>query len=190
MECWGGCRHTNFLPKPYRCQYLHTRLISVEINWDIQTFRGGEKGRNLETHATSPCTWALPWVCLGDFNEILSLDEKNGGIPRQVTPMLSFRHTLLQCGLVDLGFKGYRFTWRNGRLMVAFVEERLDRCVATMEWRDRFSRAMVHYLAVPYFDHDPVLLDMAPSNYLQRRRRWIKRFEEKWVTHLDCENVI
>ena len=58
----------------------------------------------------------LPWVCLGDFNEILSSNEKNRGIPRQVTPMLAFRHTLLHCGLVDLGSKGYYFTWRNGRL--------------------------------------------------------------------------
>nr|POE69772.1 hypothetical protein CFP56_24145 [Quercus suber] len=133
---------------------------------------------------------ALPWVCLGNFNEIFSSDEKNGGSPRQVTPMLAFRHTLLQCGLVDLGFRGYRFTWRNGRLGAAFVEERLDRCVATMEWRDRFLRAMVHHLAVPYSYHDPVLLDMAPSNHPQCRRRRIKRFEEKWVTHTNCENVI
>ena len=47
--------------------------------------------------------------------------------------MVAFRHTLLQCGLVDLGFRGYRFTWRNGRYGAAFVEERLDRFVATVE---------------------------------------------------------
>jgi len=39
---------------------------------------------------------------------------KNGGIPRQVTPMLAFRHTLLHFGLADLGFRGCWFTWRNG----------------------------------------------------------------------------
>ena len=129
----------------------------------------------------------LPWVCLGDFNEILSPNEKNRGIPRQVTPMLAFRHILLHCGLVDLGFKGYYFTWRNGRLGATFVEDRLDRFVAKLEWRDMFSRAMMHHLGVFYSDHDPILLDMEPSNHPQRR---IQRFEEKWVTHLDCENII
>ena len=62
-------------------------------------------------------------MCPGDFNEILSSDEKNGGFPRQVTPMLAFWHTLIHCRVVDLGFRGYRFTWRNGRLGAAFGRE-------------------------------------------------------------------
>ena len=53
---------------------------------------------------------SLPWICLGDFNEILSSDEKkNGGNMRPMSLMVEFRHTLLHCGLVDMGFK------RNGR---------------------------------------------------------------------------
>ena len=132
-----------------------------------------EKERKVETwrlmrhlHACG----TLPWVCLGDFNEILSFDEKKGGNPRQVTPMLAFRHTLLQCGLADLGFRGYWFTWRNGRYGVAFMEERLDRFVATLEWREMFPKAIVHRLAVSYSDHDPILLDMDPATYPQHRR--------------------
>ena len=73
--------------------------------------------RHLYAHAS------LPWIYLGDFNEILASDEKNGGVCRPMAPMLKFRHTLLHCGLVDLGFNGYRFTWRNGRDEEAFVEE-------------------------------------------------------------------
>ena len=57
---------------------------------------------------------SLPWVRLGDFNEILSSNEKNGGNLRPMGAMMGFRQTLLHCGLVDLGFNGYRFTWRNG----------------------------------------------------------------------------
>ena len=30
---------------------------------------------------------SLPWVCLGDFNEILSSDERNGRIPKPLRPM-------------------------------------------------------------------------------------------------------
>ena len=107
----------------------------------------------------------LPWLCLGDFNEILSFDEKRGGNPRQVTPMVAFRHTLFHCGPIDLGFRGYRFTWRNGRYGATFVEERLDRFVATIEWRELFPKAIVHHLAMVYSDHDPILLDLIPAIY-------------------------
>ena len=129
-------------------------------------------------------------LCLGDFNEILSFDEKRGGNPRQVTPMIAFRHTLLHCGLVDLGFRGYRFTWRNGRYGAVFVEERFDRFVATIKCRELFPKAILHHLVVAYSDHDPILLDLVPAIYPQRRWRQIQRFEEKWVTHPNCKNII
>ena len=79
--------------------------------------------------------------------------------------MVAFWHTLLQCGLADLGFRGYRFTWRNGRYGVAFVEERLDRFVATLEWRELFPKATVHQLAVAYSNHDPILVNLVLATY-------------------------
>ena len=55
---------------------------------------------------------SLPWVCLGDFNEILSSKVKNGGNLIPMGAMIGFQQTLLHCGLVDFGFNGYRFSWR------------------------------------------------------------------------------
>jgi exonuclease III len=43
-----------------------------------------------------------PWLCLGDFNEILSNTEKEGGVPRPLACMESFRSALQACDLVDL----------------------------------------------------------------------------------------
>ena len=37
---------------------------------------------------------SLPWVCLGDFNEILHSDERNGQIPKPLWPMQDFQTTL------------------------------------------------------------------------------------------------
>jgi len=61
-----------------------------------------------------------------------------------------------------MGFSGYPYTWRNGRQGGAFVEKRLDRVVATMEWREIFPRTKVSHLLVAYSDHDPIIMDMAP----------------------------
>ncbi|XP_075663020.1 uncharacterized protein LOC142632520 [Castanea sativa] len=112
---------------------------------------------------------SLPWVCLGDFNELLASDEKNGGNRRPMAPMIEFRNTFLHYGLVDMGFSGYRFTWRNGRLGATFVEERLDRVVATTDWCEIFPRAKVSHLSVSYSDHDPIMLDMTPPTQPRRQ---------------------
>ena len=123
--------------------------------------------RHLHARASLPC------VCLGDFNEILSFDEKNGGNLRPMGAMMKFRQTLLHCGLVDLGFNGYRFTWRNGKGGAAFVEERLDRVVATSEWREMFPRTKVRRIPTSYSNHDPILMDMNPPTQPKKQRHKI-----------------
>ncbi|KAK2654942.1 hypothetical protein Ddye_007994 [Dipteronia dyeriana] len=42
---------------------------------------------------------SLPWICLGDFNEILDGVEKMGGIPKNWNLFSDFRETLDDCGL-------------------------------------------------------------------------------------------
>ena len=115
---------------------------------------------------------SLLWVYLGDFNEILSSDEKNGNI-RPMGAMMKFRKTLLHYGLVDLGFNGYRFTLRNGRGGAAFVEERLDKVVATLEWREMFPRTKVRRIPTSYSNHDPILMDMNPPTQPKKQRHKI-----------------
>ncbi|XP_075650201.1 uncharacterized protein LOC142620776 [Castanea sativa] len=105
---------------------VHTQ---TSPNWRlIGTYGHSVEERKIETwrlmrhqHARA----SLPWVCLGDFNEVLASDEKNGGNRRPMAPMIEFRNTLLHCGLVDIGFSGYRFTWRNGWPRAAFVERKI-----------------------------------------------------------------
>ena len=58
---------------------------------------------------------SLPWVCVGDFNEILFADEKQGWLDRPKRQMQGFRDALDYCGLKDLGFTDYPFTWCNRR---------------------------------------------------------------------------
>ena len=63
----------------------------------------------------------LPWLVMGDLNEILYLFEKEVGNPRLIHFMENFRQALDDCGLVDCGYIGERFTWRRGG-----IRERLD----------------------------------------------------------------
>ena len=52
----------------------------------------------------------LPWVCVGDFNEVLDEGEKLGGRDKPRSQLESFRSTIDDCGLQDLGFFGPKFT--------------------------------------------------------------------------------
>lgn len=95
---------------------------------------------------------------IGDYNEILTSDEKQGRLPKAIRLMEDFQHALLHCGLIDLGFSGNKFTWRNGRPGDAFVQEILDRASATVEWRELFPHSKITHLQAAYLDHDPILL--------------------------------
>ena len=50
-------------------------------------------------------------MCAGDFNEIIRQGEKLGGAIRNRRQMQLFRDVLDECGFLDLGFLGSRFTW-------------------------------------------------------------------------------
>ena len=51
-----------------------------------------------------------PWLCAGDFNEIVQQSEKQGGRARPHSQMQLFRDTLDECEFMDLGFVGFPFT--------------------------------------------------------------------------------
>lgn len=48
----------------------------------------------------------MPWLVCGDFNEVLSNQEKHGGRPRIERLMNAFRCALEECHLSDLGYVG------------------------------------------------------------------------------------
>ena len=83
------------------------------MEWRLTGMYGEPKGE--EKHKT----WRLmkilnnqynkPWLCLGDFNEILFGSEKEGGQPRSAGCMDRFRNVLEDYKLEDLGFCGRCF---------------------------------------------------------------------------------
>ena len=131
---------------------------------------------------------SVPWLCFGDFNEILQSEEKQSGLPKLLAPMLNFREALLYCGLVDLGYQGNIFTWTNER--DDLVQERLDRECATIEWRDKFAQVQVTHLEASYSDHNLILVTTHIQPHPTLKKKIPHRFEERWATHPDCENII
>nr|KYP39451.1 Putative ribonuclease H protein At1g65750 family [Cajanus cajan] len=128
----------------------------------------------------------LPWLVLGDFNEIMLSTECRGGRFSMVG-VSQFLEVLNDCNLLDMGAKGLRFTWyRNQRGVV--LAKRLDRAVCNVAWQAMFPEAYVENLCRVYSDHCPLLLRHEGSRDKSHDRPF--RFQAAWATHKDFERIV
>ena len=82
--------------------------------------------------------YQMPWVFLGDFNEILLATEKAKGLERSQQQIEGFRKAINICGFQDLGFEGPNFSWCNQRPRRRRIQLRLDRVLATVDWIEHY----------------------------------------------------
>ncbi|XP_075076577.1 uncharacterized protein LOC107792041 [Nicotiana tabacum] len=99
-----------------------------------------------------------PWLVGGDFNVIWDEEEKLGGLPVSLNEIDDFRHCINTCNLFDLGFKGSIFTWWNGRAEEDCIFKILDRCLANVEFQQKFPGIEVQHLSKTGSDHSPMFL--------------------------------
>ena len=134
-----------------------------------------------------------PWLCFGDFNEILHPNEKIGGNDRNIYLIREFREALCDCNLVDLGCKGYLFTWNNGRFGKDFVEERLDRFLSNKGWSDKYENCTVVNFETWTSDRCPTLLEVLERGsgigYMKMSASRI-HYEDMWSTYEACKEII
>ncbi|KAJ4851122.1 hypothetical protein Tsubulata_002429 [Turnera subulata] len=128
-----------------------------------------------------------PWICMGDFNAMTDDTDKEGGKEFCLTLNQRFRDWIDTCGLIDLGFNGFCYTWNNKRKGAANVRERIDRCLANASWRILFDKAQVFHKSMTGSNHRPLRLHLSLAS---RRIRRNFRFEAKWVEEEECQQVI
>ena len=115
----GSWRLTDFYDQPNRLRRNET--------WNLL--------RNLRD--CSP----LPWVCLGDFNDLLAVHEKREGRPQLRALIQGFREAICDAGLTDFPMGGYPFTWEHGKDFDHWIEGKLDRVLVSNGWRYKFPYA-------------------------------------------------
>ena len=123
-------------------------------------------------------SFSSPWMCCGDFNCIMSQEEKKGGRPFVDSSRGELREFLYKGGLIGLGYKGNSFTWTNRRLGRANIKERLDRAAINMEWKCLFPKASVKHLPLLSSDHAPLVINSQDEIFCGQKPF---RFEEAWT---------
>ena len=111
---------------------------------------------------------ALPWLVIGDFNELTSLSEKEGGGGRPRQQMNNFIEAINFCDLRDIGFVGLKFTWIYQKADGTQIRERLDRALVTLEWLDLFPDAKLYHQSTSASDHSMLLLQLVAGSKRKR----------------------
>ena len=133
----------------------------------------------------------LPWVVIGDFNDILSKDELSDLNDRENWMLRGFREAVDYCGLVDIRFIGPKFTWTGIRNGVVVIEERLDRGFANPVCLNIFSKALVRNIVSSTSDHLPILLQLDDIMIKECRRTKKRfRFEDFFLREDEWEIVV
>ena len=157
-------------PWRFTCVYGEAQIAERHKTWDMLKF----------IKASSP----LPWVCMGDFNEVLHRSEHDGVQERSHAQIAGFREMVDVCGLYDLGFEGRNWTFEKKVAEGSYSLVRLDRALATADWCTRFSMARVTHLTAAASDHDPIMLRWQQvSGRKGRKKKKMFRYEMMWEDH-------
>ena len=136
--------------------------------------------------------WTGPWVCIGDFNEVLSSKEHLGPTNRGEAQTRLFRECLEDCQLLDLGFCGPKYTWSNKQQGDHNIRVRLDRAIANGQFTQIFDDIQVENIITTSSDHFAVLLSI--SKHVERSFRetkgYIFRYEAAWCRSPDYLEIV
>jgi exonuclease III len=116
----------------------------------------------------------MPWVVLGDFNQIYSASDKNN-LNLNIMNMGRFRNALDSCEFFKLALQNRRYTWSNERQDPTLV--RLDHAFYNKEWGLMLPGFSLQALSSSISDHCPILL----CQQLRPKRKEVFRFESFWV---------
>lgn len=100
--------------------------------------------------------------------------------------MMAFRDAPDECGFMDLGFIGDKYTWR-GKRAGGLVLERLDKAVATNEWFSLYPGTKIKHLNTHSSDHKAIVIKM--EGILPRPNCPFK-FEQMWLRDKGCIEAV
>ncbi|RYQ81729.1 hypothetical protein Ahy_B10g100346 [Arachis hypogaea] len=127
-----------------------------------------------------------PQAVLGDFNDILSQDEKVGLHPQPKIYLDSFRKFVDDNSLIDIDLKGSRFTWYSNPRNNFVTRERLDRVLVNWKWLNLHQNVVLKAAPAISSDHYALILETQPKVRIKKEFR----FEAFWIEHEECKEVI
>lgn len=108
-------------------------------------------------------------VNLGDFNSIVSTEDRLGGALVTAAECVDFKDALFHAQLQELQYVGWEFTWCN-KQPTNLIYTKIDGCFGNDLWLHNFSHVVVRILNSGCSDHSPLLLDCGGHRNIPARR--------------------
>ncbi|XP_074352714.1 uncharacterized protein LOC141691861 [Apium graveolens] len=125
----------------------------------------------------------LPWMVIGDFNDLLAPEDKWGGVPHARSLMAGFQEVVDDSLLSEIDLQGGKFTWENSRGTADWVKERLDRSFATKEWLHMFPLCKLYVIQLqdPNFRKETTDFWLAlPPSHILPKLISVSNFMARW----------
>ena len=127
------------------------------------------------------------WMLAGDFNELMSNEEKSGGAIRSESSFWDFRNMAQNCKLQEIRFSGNCLSWGGWREKV-WVQCRLDRSFGNSEWFSLFPRVKIEYLDMFGSDHRPIRICFAHEAFGSHSSRFF--FDKRMMKRKGFEEIV
>ncbi|XP_027096192.1 uncharacterized protein [Coffea arabica] len=131
--------------------------------------------------------WGERWLIAGDFNDIVSNEEKWGGSSRLESSFQDFKQFINGNHLLDIGFVGHPWTWSNNWEQGGDIKQRLDRGLCSYPWSQVYEKIHCTHIASYASDHSILLFDTM-MNIGRRKKRFY--FDKRWLKRDDIGEVV
>lgn len=131
-----------------------------------------------------------PWLLARDFNDIAYSHGKLGGAAVFVSRCNKFHKHIDQCGLLNMGVLGPKFTWRGPMFRGGHhIYERLDRGICNDKWNLLCPDGYVRVLPrLAFSDHHPLLINSYGNSANIHKSCF--GFEGAWLTEKDYPRML
>ncbi|XP_074277993.1 uncharacterized protein LOC141601599 [Silene latifolia] len=149
----------------YNAQYIHMHIIEKGSQLQfyhtiVYAFSGISERESLWSDLKRIARYSHgPWAVGGDFNCVLSANERLGG-KVSTSESEPFQDCLDSCSLMDSQALGAYYTWNNKQPPETKVYSRLDRFVVNQDWMQSFPNMVANFLPEGHFDHTSCLTQL------------------------------
>ncbi|GAA0186351.1 hypothetical protein LIER_33639 [Lithospermum erythrorhizon] len=92
--------------------------------------------------------------------------------------------------MFDMGYSEFKFTWCNNFTSPNSTRARLDRCLASKDWLDRFPRASLVHLSINTSDHLPLFISWGEQTTGHAKQKSRFHFEAGWCLYVSNKEVV
>ncbi|XP_020243146.1 uncharacterized protein LOC109821366 [Asparagus officinalis] len=121
-----------------------------------------------------------PWLVGGDFNAIISAEEKMGGAPISDADTEDFQNFISSSQLLHIKSIGCFYTWNNKQDANTRVWSRIDRILINDRWLHHYTSSQVEFLVPMCSDHSPALVSVGEEDF-QGKKPF--KFYKMWTKH-------